>query len=688
MGWALALGAASCVAPSHKPSGGADDLVLERPALDFAGEVFVDFTSRSADYRMVAVLPFKSAVEQAGESISDMFTTELLKTAKYGLIERGQIASVLKEQEYGLSGIVDDRQAVELGRILGVQGVVVGSVSEYGFQKVKIARAPSVGLSVRMIDTTTGKIVWSISHTQVGPAMASLSAQAGRVVDEMVQALAAALIDAGDDEAAGLPPPIGLKAAGGVRAVELTWQAHSSALIAGYEIRRREPGQTEFRPLIRIRSEAGQAVRYVDPGLGDLTEYAYRVRSVSKYGLASATYAEASAITAGPPPKPRGLKAESGQIRRVPLAWDAVEDPFVAGYAIARSGPDGENVEIGRVQGARMTSFEDDGGLADGTAYAYWIVAFNSAGVESEPSASAEATTCPAPSPGAGLTAKSGLPGKVELAWAPGPAAELIEAYAVYRADSPVGPWTTVAKVKGRDSTTHVDAGKRNQPLKNGQNYCYAVAGINAGGVEGEKSGVVVATTKPAPMKAAGLKADSGGVKEVRLRWKRNPEGDLRGYRIYRAPGGGSRFARVAEVEAETFEYVDGKLAAGATYAYQVAAVDADGLEGEKSDPTTATTKAAPRAPAGLVFRDLGGRIELAWEDNPEADIDKYVVHQRSLMGSKPIGETLEPKFVVENAKPGKACTFTVVAVDRTGLQSAPSTPLKCTVAKPEGSVP
>ena len=129
-------------------------------------------------------------------------------------------------------------------------------------------------------------------------------------------------------------------------------------------------------------------------------------------------------------------------------------------------------------------------------------------------------------------------------------------------------------------------------------------------------------------------------------------------------------------------------LAAGATYAYQVAAVDADGLEGEKSDPTTATTKAAPRAPAGLVFRDLGGRIELALEDNPEADIDKYVVHQRSLMGSKPIGETLEPKFVVENAKPGKACTFTVVAVDRTGLQSAPSTPLKCTVAKPEGSVP
>lgn len=684
----IALGASSCASPGRKPSGDSGALTLERPALDFGGEVFVDFTSRSADYRMVAVLPFKAAVEQAGESISDMFTTELLKTAKYGLIERGQIASVLKEQELGLSGVVDDQMAVELGRILGVQGVVVGSVSEYGLQKVKIARAPSVGLSVRMIDTTTGKIVWSISHTQVGSAMTSLSAQAGRVVDEMVQALAAALIDAGDEQADGLPPPIGLKAAGGVRAVELTWRAHSSALIAGYEIQRRDPGTADFKLLIRIRSEAGQPVSYVDHGLADLAEYAYRVRSVSKYGLSSAAFAEAAAITAGPPPKPLGLRAESGQIRRVPLSWAAAEDPFVVGYAIERSGPDGEQVRIGRVPGAQTVAYEDQDGLQDGASYHYRIFAFNAAEVESEPSAAAEATTCPAPSPVTGLVAKSGLPGKVELAWEPSAEAEWIESYAVYRAESPAGSWMLVAKTKGRESTAHVDAGKRNQPLKNGQAYWFAVAGINAAGIEGEKTGAVAATTKPAPKKATGVRAKSGGVKEVQLQWQKNPEADVQAYRIYRAKGTGGRFTRVAEVEAETRAHVDGGLADGTDYAYQVAAVDADGLEGERSDPVSASTKSPPRPPQGVAFRDLGGRIELAWEESPEADVDKYVVHQRSVMGRKAIGETGEPKYVVEGVKAGSSCTFTVVAVDRTGLQSAPSQPLKCTVAKPEGSAP
>lgn len=102
--------------------------------------------------RKVAVLPFKAETELIGSAVSDQVVTELLRTGRYDLIERSQIARVLGEQELALAGLSASR-AAEVGAMLGADGVVIGTVTEYGKIAARGKTYPSVGIACRLIDT-------------------------------------------------------------------------------------------------------------------------------------------------------------------------------------------------------------------------------------------------------------------------------------------------------------------------------------------------------------------------------------------------------------------------------------------------------------------------------------------------------------------------------------------------------
>jgi hypothetical protein len=50
----------------------------------------------------------------------------LLKHSKWEIIEREQIFKILEEQKLTKSGLIDDAKSVQIGRILGVDAIVVG----------------------------------------------------------------------------------------------------------------------------------------------------------------------------------------------------------------------------------------------------------------------------------------------------------------------------------------------------------------------------------------------------------------------------------------------------------------------------------------------------------------------------------------------------------------------------------
>ncbi len=139
--------------------------------------------------KKVAIMPFRAPSELVGSSVSDMFVTEILKAGRYELVERSQMAQVLNESELSLAGL-SAAKAVEVGNMLGADGVIVGTVDEYTTLTIKGRSYPSVGISARLIECATGKVIWSADLAErCEDRDVSLSAYARNVVHQMVSAL-------------------------------------------------------------------------------------------------------------------------------------------------------------------------------------------------------------------------------------------------------------------------------------------------------------------------------------------------------------------------------------------------------------------------------------------------------------------------------------------------------------------
>ena len=175
---ALAAMLAGCAAPSGSSSGGAG-----------TGEpnVYVAREARGID--KVGILPFKAATSLIGGSVSDMFVTELMKLDRYELVERSQMAGVLGESEVALSGLTAG-EAAQLGQMIGANGVILGTVSEYENVAQGGRTYPVVGITIRLIDSKTGKILWSVDHAARGNRGDVLAQHARIVVKQMTSALA------------------------------------------------------------------------------------------------------------------------------------------------------------------------------------------------------------------------------------------------------------------------------------------------------------------------------------------------------------------------------------------------------------------------------------------------------------------------------------------------------------------
>lgn len=106
-----------------------------------------------------------------GTGIADMLATALVKSGKFIVVERKDLDRVLDEQRLGASGVITAETAPAMGKVLGVDLVVVGSVSELVTKKTDIGGGASLfGLGVsskgaravvdiRLINTTTGQIM-------------------------------------------------------------------------------------------------------------------------------------------------------------------------------------------------------------------------------------------------------------------------------------------------------------------------------------------------------------------------------------------------------------------------------------------------------------------------------------------------------------------------------------------------
>ena len=139
-------------------------------------------SARQRVYGKVSVLPFQASVDLVGAIISDLFYTELLTTHKYQLVDRTQSEQLLRGKDPGHEIVLEDATAAKVGQLMGVQGVIIGTVPEYGVKISGTTELVAIGINARMIDVSDGSIVWSIADIAVSDRSLTLSALADQTV--------------------------------------------------------------------------------------------------------------------------------------------------------------------------------------------------------------------------------------------------------------------------------------------------------------------------------------------------------------------------------------------------------------------------------------------------------------------------------------------------------------------------
>jgi len=152
-----------------------------------------------AQKKRVAVMNFDYATVQSsvaaiwgtnqdiGKGIADLLVDKLVNDGTYSVIERKALDKILAEQNFSNSDRADPTSAAKIGKILGVEAIIVGSITQFGRDDKKtgvggagiggvtgrfgiggVSRSESkavVAVTARMINTDTAEILASATGT-------------------------------------------------------------------------------------------------------------------------------------------------------------------------------------------------------------------------------------------------------------------------------------------------------------------------------------------------------------------------------------------------------------------------------------------------------------------------------------------------------------------------------------------
>ncbi len=125
---------------------------------------------------VVAVLPFENLTDHpnAGDIVAGQVASELFAINRYKVMD-AQTAIKLYAEAGGQAAPAPDRVwAQEVGSKIRADAVIYGSVQEYAYRLDKNRsgpREPAVAITLRMVDSASGTILWAASESSSSDAV-------------------------------------------------------------------------------------------------------------------------------------------------------------------------------------------------------------------------------------------------------------------------------------------------------------------------------------------------------------------------------------------------------------------------------------------------------------------------------------------------------------------------------------
>jgi hypothetical protein len=143
-----------------------------------------------ASVRIVAVLPFENLTKEplAASRVRDVLMNMLLSTGAVYVLPAGEVARGMARAGIEKDAAPGTEEMVKLGGIVKADAVITGVVREYGEIRSGTTSSNVVSISLQMVETQTGRIVWTASSTRGGISTADrLFGGGGRPMDDVTR---------------------------------------------------------------------------------------------------------------------------------------------------------------------------------------------------------------------------------------------------------------------------------------------------------------------------------------------------------------------------------------------------------------------------------------------------------------------------------------------------------------------
>lgn len=120
--------------------------------------------------KKIAVLPFYNMSRQkdAGKIVANVFVTEMFKSGRFRVEEPGNVVQFMIQERMDTIGEIEIERLKILGKRLSVDAVVVGTVEEFDDGRGGAYPSPTVSITARMIDSSSGQLIWSAQNKKKG----------------------------------------------------------------------------------------------------------------------------------------------------------------------------------------------------------------------------------------------------------------------------------------------------------------------------------------------------------------------------------------------------------------------------------------------------------------------------------------------------------------------------------------
>jgi hypothetical protein len=133
-------------------------------------DVFRDQNMDFGAIQSIAVMPLANQTREqtAGDRVRDVFINKLLSTGAAYVLPVGEVKRGITRAGISDPTAPSPEEIVKFAGIVKADAVITGMVKEYGEVRSGTSSATTIALSMQMLETQTGRVVWAASSTKGG----------------------------------------------------------------------------------------------------------------------------------------------------------------------------------------------------------------------------------------------------------------------------------------------------------------------------------------------------------------------------------------------------------------------------------------------------------------------------------------------------------------------------------------